>query len=103
MLQPKADRQIKQVIVGNGNVLLVEKQTESSGAAVIANCSNQDAEFTFPFEGAYVKVLDSADAAWGGPGSSLPNSAVAGDKHVLSGFCFAVYLKSPSKECDGVG
>jgi hypothetical protein len=83
--------------------LFIQKQSPTAEAGIIANFSNQQFSHTFPFEnGVYKKILDSSDTAWNGPTSTLPDMAIKGDKCVLQGFNFAVFLKS-TKKGDFVG
>ncbi len=96
LFQADTDRRIKHITT-QGNILFIHKQLEASEAIVIANFSKDPAGYTFPFEdGNYLKVLDSADKAWAGPGSTLPASAVRGDSHQIGGFNLAVFFKEPS-------
>lgn len=93
LFQADTDRKIKNIFT-QGNVLFMLKQQGAFEAAVIANFSKEPSSYRVPFEnGVYVKVLDSADIAWVGPGSTLPPSAVKGDSHQIGGFNLAVYFK----------
>jgi maltooligosyltrehalose trehalohydrolase len=93
IFHPAIDRQIKHVTTQK-NILFVHKQLGDKEAGIIANFSKDTASYNFPFEsGVYVKVLDSADFAWDGPGPSLPTSTVKDDNHLIGGFNFAVFLK----------
>jgi maltooligosyltrehalose trehalohydrolase len=93
LFQPHADRHIKQVS-NQENVLFVEKQLGAAQAGFVANCAKSPANYAFPFEdGTYVKVLDSADFVWDGPGPTLPTLAVKGDDHLIGAFNLAVFFK----------
>jgi maltooligosyltrehalose trehalohydrolase len=43
--------------------------------------------------GRWKKILDSSDENWAGPGSSLPQALVSGDKINMKPFSFALYMK----------
>ncbi len=104
LFHSNVDRQIKQIIAKNEKILFIKKGNENSEAVIIANFMRQQTSYIFPFEdGTYRKILDSAEVAWNGPGSSLPISACFGDSHVIQGFNFAVFLKSTNKEGDKIG
>lgn len=97
------DRNIKRIL-NNGNILYLLKEKEGSAAAVIANFQNHTATFEFPFGGGiFAKILDSADVAWSGRGTSLPDIARLGDKNVIEGFNFAVFLKNADLEVKANG
>lgn len=99
----KNDRQINSLSRQNENILFIHKQNENSEAGIIANFSNQQTSYSFPFEdGSYVKILDSADTAWDGPGSNLRDRAVKGDNQEIQSFGFSVYLKLQLKEGESV-
>ncbi len=99
IFQSQADRQIKSLSRQEEKILTIQKQNESSEAVVVANFSSQQQTFDFHFEnGIYAKVLDSADEAWAGPRTTLPNIAAKGDKLVFQGFNFAVFLSKPQEE-----
>ena len=91
----KADRQIQYVKSQNEKVQFIKKQNSNSHAGIIANFANQKVAFDFPFEGdAYMKILDSSDAAWGGLGSSLPETAVSDDRITVQPFGIAVFMRN---------
>jgi maltooligosyltrehalose trehalohydrolase len=99
-----AGRQIKQVKTENDRVLMLLKENGNTQAVIVANFSRQLCSFVFPFEGeGFVKLLDSADTAWAGGGSTLPYKAAKGDVHTLHGFHAAVYLKSAVEADKPVG
>ena len=62
---------------------LSTNNTDAAEAGIIANFSKASRLLTiFHFEdGTYVKVLDSADFAWGGLVQRLPTLAIKGDEH----------------------
>lgn len=91
------DRQIKYA-TNEENILFVHKQLGTVEAGIIANVSKKEARYNFPFEGGtYVKVLDSADFAWDGPGPSLPTLALKGDGHLIGCFNLAVFFKESNE------
>ena len=99
----EADRQIKQISTDQ-KLLIIHKQSGDSQGVIIANFSNQQRAYTFSFGGGiFTKVLDSADVAWAGPGSSLPYKAVKGDNHVIQAFNVGVFLQSNVKESQEIG
>ncbi len=66
---------------------------------VVANLSPNDSSYVFPFDGAiYVKVLDSADVSWDGPGEVLSSEAVKGDKQRIRGYNLAIFEHEHGKE-----
>lgn len=99
-----AERQIKQLSSEGETLLFIHKQNKNSDAGIVANFSNQQCSFAFPFEnGTYRKILDSADAAWDGRGKTLSDTAVKGDKHSIQGFNFAVFLNTKLNEGEEIG
>jgi maltooligosyltrehalose trehalohydrolase len=91
------NRRIKHV-TNEGNILFIHKQDGEAQAGIVANFSKERASYDFPFEdGTYVKVLDSTDLAWGGPGPLLPTLAVRDDEYQLGGFNLAVFLKESNE------
>jgi hypothetical protein len=89
----EADRQIKQSLEISDNVLFINKESGNSRAIIIANFSKEQTTYAFPLErGTYLKILDSADTGWAGPGSTLPCKAIAGENHSIPGYCVAAYL-----------
>ncbi len=98
IFQADTDRHIKHV-TSEAKVLFIHKQQGNLDVAIVANFAKDPARYSFPFEeGAYVKVLDSADPAYSGPGLSLPALAVKGDTQQIGGFNLVVYFK---KDKDG--
>ena len=76
-------------------LLAIQELTSSSCAVMIANFSNCEGKYRFPCpEEEYVKVLDSADNEWDGPGSVLPSQAKFNDKHKICPLSVAVYIIS---------
>lgn len=89
------NRQIKHITCQNDKILFIQKQAQTgqTQAVIIANFSKEPKTYSFPFNGSgYRKVLDSADSAWAGQGSSVPETAVKGDIHTINGFNFIVFL-----------
>jgi maltooligosyltrehalose trehalohydrolase len=99
LFHPQVKRQIKEVFSLNDKVLFIHKEDSREDAAVIANFASQPSSYEFPFGGGtYVKVLDSVDVAYDGPGATLPSATQKGEKHAVGGFNFAVYIKDKNKE-----
>ncbi|MDR0373400.1 MAG: malto-oligosyltrehalose trehalohydrolase [Nitrososphaerota archaeon] len=93
IFHPQTKRQIKHIHTQN-NILFVHKQNNKTEAGIIANCTKTPEHYDFPLEGGpYTKVLDSADFAYAGLGSTLPTLAIKGDSHTLNAFHLAVFLK----------
>ncbi len=94
IFQAQADRQIHQVHSNEEGILFIHKRTGAVEAGIIANFSKAMASYDFPLEeGTYVKIVDSADPAWDGSGSTLPTLVVKGDEHMLGAFNLAVFIK----------
>jgi maltooligosyltrehalose trehalohydrolase len=99
LFHSKANRQIEYLKSQNEKTLFIKKQNDVSEAGVIANFAAQQSAYNFPFEnGAYLKILDSSDAAWGGLGSLIPETAVEGDQHVAQPFSVAIFFSSKEGE-----
>jgi hypothetical protein len=65
---------------------------------IVANFSKQNNQYSFSGSGGeYIKILDSADTAFFGPGSILPRTAKLKDKHVISPLSMAVFLNRKAK------
>jgi hypothetical protein len=61
---------------------------------IIVNLDPEPKKYAFPFgKSQYLKILDSADANWGGSNSILPDTAIWGDKHIAQPFNLAIYKK----------
>ncbi len=102
IFQCQSDRQIRHV-TNDENILFIHKQHGDAEAGVVANFFKESASYDFPFEdGTYVKIFDSADFAWNGPGPTLPTLAVEGDAHLIGEFSLAAFLKE-SKEGKPLG
>jgi maltooligosyltrehalose trehalohydrolase len=102
IFQAGVNRQIKHV-TNQENILFIHKQNGEAEVGIVANLSKEAASYSFHFEdGVYVKILDSADFAWDGPGPTLPTLAIKGDDHQIGGFNIAVFLKE-SKEGKPLG
>jgi maltooligosyltrehalose trehalohydrolase len=79
-------------------LLSIQKENLESTMLIVANFSKQNNQYSFPGgEGSYVKILDSADAAFSGPGSTLPRIAKLEDKHVICPLSMAVFLNRKAK------
>lgn len=76
-------------------LLFVNGRRGNCAVTIVANFNKHDSKYEFPSGGgSFVKVLDSADPAWAGRGSDLPDKAIMGDEHVIRSFSIAVFLKS---------
>jgi maltooligosyltrehalose trehalohydrolase len=103
IFQPQVERQITQVNIQD-KVLFIQKQSGEAAAGIVAHCAGDSVGYDFPFEaGVYVKVLDSADFAWAGPGPLLPTLVVKGDSHMIGGFNLAVFVKDPAEDVAPLG
>jgi len=85
-------------------VLFIQKQNRVAEAAIIANTQNQPTTYDFPFDnGTYIKILDSAEFAWGDEGPTLPTLATKGDEHMINAFNLAVFMKTPHQGVEPIG
>ena len=83
----------------DGTLLVIQKMTSDSTLVTVANFGKKKDSYSFPCGGGlYRKVLDSADAAWFGPGSVLPEKANLGDKHIISPLSIAVFVNQKVEE-----
>ena len=74
-------------------LLIIQKETSEAILGMVASFGKQDSRYRFPFEGgSFVKVLDSADIAWLGPGSAVPQTAKLGDEHTICAQSLSVFL-----------
>ncbi len=89
VFQVDKDRKIKTVNI-QGNVLLVEKQKNTSKAHIIANLGKETQTLQIQFEANSQKVLDSTNPFFAGSGLGLPEKPLSNMK--MPGLCFAVYL-----------
>ncbi len=66
---------------GASRILTVVRRDGASRAALILNFGEGEDDGGLPAaDGRWRKVLDSADARWGGPGGPAPDEAAAGDR-----------------------
>ena len=80
-------------------ILFMQRCRGGYANVVVANLSPNDTSYIFPFNGGkYVKALDSADEAWGGPGEVLPSEAAKGDRQKIRGYNLAVFEHEKEKE-----
>lgn len=80
-------------------LLVIQKETTEFIMAVVTNFGKKNSSYHFPCKGGlYSKVLDSADTAWLGPGSTLPKSAKLGDEHTICPLSLSVFLKQKEKK-----
>ncbi len=78
------------------SLLVIQKDSDF---VTLANFSPLQQEYQFLVNrGQYVKVLDSADTRWGGPGSILASKIEFGDSVNVRPSSFAVYWKSKSED-----
>lgn len=95
LFHSKPHRQIKAVTRVGEDILLIQRENRYSKAGMLANFARKNQTIDFPSEeGSFFKAVDSCDLAFGGPGSTLPSSAEEGDKLVLQGLSFSVFLES---------
>ncbi len=82
-------------------LLINQKWLPDSDNVIVANFSGIEIEYYFPCSGEmYLKILDSADTSYDGPGSFLPSETKFGDKHSVRPFSIAFYLKSKGENHD---
>ncbi len=91
----------KYLVIEEKSLLFIEKELIDSKLVIVGNFSVVQQGFQFPFKGKeYIKVLDSADSQWAGPGSSLPNKVSVGDKLSMNQFSIAVFLNQMVRDFD---
>jgi maltooligosyltrehalose trehalohydrolase len=94
-------RQMKFFTPGGSRLLFIQRRSLESDVMIIANFSKQTSTYRFPSGSqTYLKVLDSADAGWQGPGSNLPDKTRKGDQHSRKSLSLAVFVKSKSVKTD---
>ncbi len=93
VFSPTSNRQIKAIPNEDKKLLFIQRNEADFTGCIIINFSKAPQKIDFPFKGEYEKILDSADAAWDGPGVSLLEKAAFGDKQVIQGYNMAVYFK----------
>ncbi len=91
LFHPQPNRQIAALLIEQDKILLMHKQNAEADAVVVANFSAHPTNYRFPFEGKYQKILDSADAAYAGQGTTLPSAVTKGQPTTLAGYNLAVY------------
>jgi maltooligosyltrehalose trehalohydrolase len=75
-------------------ILFLHTPKTQPAYGIIVNLDPEQKKYSFPFgESQYLKILDSADANWGGPKSTLPDTAIRGGKHLAQPFNLAIYKK----------
>jgi maltooligosyltrehalose trehalohydrolase len=80
------------------SLLIIQKRFFNVFVVTLANFSKIDQNYSFPCAGGtYLKILDSADINWSGPGSALPGKTKLGDTHAICPSSMAVYIKSKEK------
>jgi maltooligosyltrehalose trehalohydrolase len=98
-----ADRSVKVkfFVSEEKKLLTIQRQTSNFIVAIIANFGSCEAQYRFPCRGGkYVKMMDSADACWDGPGSILPAKTRFGDEHVICPLSLSVYISAEAKKVD---
>jgi hypothetical protein len=90
------ERQINLGVLGQESILAIQSVSSKGSGIVIANFKTDNQECSFPFEDDhnYCLMIDSADAAWGGPGSLMPAKAKSNDKCPMRPLSIAAYHKS---------
>ena len=88
-----ADRSKMKLLGSESQKMLFMQRCQLDCAnVVIVNLSPNESSFVFPFdEGKYVKIIDSADVAWSGPGETLSNIIAHGDRQKIRGYNIAVF------------
>lgn len=80
-------------------ILFIQRCQDNYANVVVANLSPEEQRFTFPFDGGkYIKIFDSADVAWAGPGFVLPIEVVKGSRQNIRSFNLAVFEKRYTKK-----
>ncbi len=80
------------------SLLIFQREFSAVAIIVIVNFSKSSQKYSFPCKGeGYVKILDSAETDWAGPGSFLPENTKQGEAHVICPFSIAVYEASRKK------
>lgn len=83
------------------SLLIIQKRFSGSFMVTVANFGKLKGSYQFPCNGkTCLKVLDSADKVWGGPGSALPGTAKLGDRLDISPLSMAVYLNLKGEKND---
>lgn len=73
-------------------VVMMRRRRQGQEVFVVFNFNITDVSFAAPaVAGRWKKILDSADAAWSGPGSSLPEEIMAGERLTLPKLSATVY------------
>lgn len=81
------------------SLLVVQRKFAVSEFVTVANFSHSIQDWQFPFEAeVYYKVLDSSDAIWAGPGSTLPQKVTARDRLSICPLSMGVYLRSKGEK-----
>lgn len=77
----------------NPKVFFLRRWEKDNHVLCIFNFNESDVNVTYPFpDGKWIKLLDSADVSWQGPGSLLPQYFDRKDDVLLRGRSFAVYI-----------
>ena len=75
-------------------LLFVERWNDGERLLCLFSFAEGETRFPFPVAGgSWRKLLDSADTCWNGPGSPLPDNAVADQDVAMTGHGLAVYRK----------
>lgn len=75
-------------------IILLKRWKDSSHVFLIFNFNSADVNITPVIPGGeWVKILDSADKKWNGPGSLLGNKLSSNDEILIRGHSFAVYSR----------
>jgi hypothetical protein len=86
---------VKAATAKEEGILLLTAGRGKPEAVLIANFRPHESIFKFDFgDAAYLKVMDSADANWAGPGSKLPRNPVFGEECVVQSMSAAFYVES---------
>ncbi len=81
-------------------ILTIQKQTTNSILVIIANFGPEETSYKFPLSGVFVKMLDSAQTQWAGPGSHLPNNLSSGEFLKVPSLSASVYVSTGGRRND---
>ncbi|MBN2009964.1 malto-oligosyltrehalose trehalohydrolase [candidate division KSB1 bacterium] len=75
-------------------VFIIHRWYEKQDVFILLNFNNRAADISIKqINGNWMKVFDSSEERWGGPGEQLPAVVEAEQKYIIPAFGFAVYRK----------
>jgi hypothetical protein len=81
------------------SVLIVQRKTPNFSMVLLANFAKKKSPCRFPMNRVdFRKVLDSADVAWAGLGSDLPENVANDEELVLPPLTAAIFTNSAEAE-----